>query len=145
MTTPDDPVFDELKTALHEADSVPDDVLQAAKDSFTWRTVDAELAELVFDSALEELSGVRSGATVDRQLTFRTDEFEIEILHSEGTITGQLIPPQVGQVELTADGKTSHASVDDLGSFRFEDVAAGHVRLSVRVGDETVVTEWTVL
>ena len=79
MTTPDDPVFDELKTALHEADSVPDDVLQAAKDSFTWRTVDAELAELVFDSALEELSGVRSGATVDRQLTFRTDEFEIEM------------------------------------------------------------------
>ena len=55
MTT-DDATFDELKDALTAADAVPDDVLQAAKDSYTWRTIDAELAELVFDSSLDESS-----------------------------------------------------------------------------------------
>ena len=40
-----------------------------ARAAWTWRTIDEELAELVFDSAAE-LTGVRSEDTA-RQLTFR--------------------------------------------------------------------------
>ena len=46
-------------------------VLAAARGSFTWRTIDAELAELAYDSALdtERLTAVRSADTA-RLLTF---------------------------------------------------------------------------
>ena len=45
-------------SALREADPVPEHVLAAARGAWTWRTIDQELADLVFDSATE-LSGVR--------------------------------------------------------------------------------------
>ena len=37
---------------------MPRHVLAAARGAFTWRTIDQELADLVFDSATE-LTGVR--------------------------------------------------------------------------------------
>ena len=47
----------------------PSGCLTGARAAWTWRTIDEELAELVFDSAAE-LTGVRSEDTA-RQLTFR--------------------------------------------------------------------------
>jgi len=43
-------------------------VIEGARAAWTWRTIDQELAELVFDSA-GELTGVRSEDTA-RQLTY---------------------------------------------------------------------------
>ena len=68
---PDDRLLAELAAALDAADPVPARVLDAAKESFTWRTIDAELAELVFDSAEQQLAGVR-GIDGTRQVTFQT-------------------------------------------------------------------------
>ena len=141
---PDD-VFDELRSALSEADAVPDDVLQAAKDSFTWRTVDVELAELAFDSAIDELAGVRAASAADRQLTFRADDVELEIMVDGRRISGQLVPTQAATIELVAGGAISHADVDDLGSFFFDDVAPGPIRLTIQAGEQTIATEWTIV
>jgi hypothetical protein len=143
--TPDDALFEELKDALTQADSVPDDVLAAAKESFTWRTIDAELAELVFDSAMEEVAGVRGEGAAERQLTFRAADLEIEIMVDGRQVTGQLVPPQEATVELAAGGSTQASAVDEFGAFSFDDVPAGPVRLTCRVGDTAVTTEWTVL
>lgn len=141
----DDATFDEVKGALGRADQAPDDVIRAAKDAFTWRTIDAELAELVFDSALDELTGVRAATTAQRQLTFQTDDLELEIMVDGRRIVGQVVPPRAGSVEIAAGGDVTAAAVDDLGSFQFDDVPPGHVRLSIRVGDKVVVTEWTIV
>ncbi len=68
-----------LAAALDTYDPLPEAVITAAKETFTWRTIDAELASLVFDSAAEELAGVRS-TDATRQMTFRTTGVEIELV-----------------------------------------------------------------
>ena len=42
-----------LARAVQAIEPVPADVVAAAKASFTWRTIDAELAELTFDSVAD--------------------------------------------------------------------------------------------
>ncbi|MGA9597612.1 MAG: hypothetical protein WBV06_15770, partial [Acidimicrobiia bacterium] len=74
----DDQLLARIAGAL-AADPVPEAVLDAARATFTWRTIDAELASLVFDSADEGLVGVRSTETA-RQMTFRTPGVEIELV-----------------------------------------------------------------
>ncbi|MBT8202536.1 MAG: hypothetical protein HKN74_02550 [Acidimicrobiia bacterium] len=142
---PNDPTLDALKEVLADADGAPADVIQAAKDSFTWRTVDAELASLVFDSATDDLATVRGGTVADRQLTYQAGDVEIEVMVSGNHISGQLIPPRVGHVELAAGAELLEARVDELGSFTFPDVPSGPVRLTIRVGDQTIATEWTIV
>ena len=50
----DDDLLRELGRVVTAADPVPPEVIAAAKASFTWRTIDAELAELAFDSLLDD-------------------------------------------------------------------------------------------
>ena len=69
MTPTDDELLELVGRALRIAEPVPDRVIAGARAAWTWRTIDEELAELVFDSAVE-LTGVRSEDTA-RQLTFR--------------------------------------------------------------------------
>ena len=47
----DDALLAALRRIPRHADPVPGPVLEAARGSFTWRTIDAELAELAYDSA----------------------------------------------------------------------------------------------
>ena len=42
----DDRILELLSRAVDRADPVPEHVTEAARESFTWRTIDAELAEL---------------------------------------------------------------------------------------------------
>ena len=74
----DDDLLDLLGRAIDAADPVPDRVLDGARAAFTWRTIDTELAELVFDST-QELAGVRA-AEANRQVTFRAPGVEIEVM-----------------------------------------------------------------
>ena len=97
----DDELTELIAHALDANDPVPERVLEGARAAFTWRTIDTELAELVFDSA-RELTGVRSEDT-DRQVTFRAPGVEIEVMVVEnGTrrLIGQLVPPSETTVEL---------------------------------------------
>jgi hypothetical protein len=145
---PDDQLLAELGVALDATDPVPERFVEAAKQTFTWRTIDAELAELVFDSAESELAGVRGGDAT-RQVTFRAPAFEIEVaIISDGSrrLVGQLVPPVEGAVELRF-GDTSHSTQSDaLGRFSFEDVPLGPISLEVALPDgATVQTEWTLV
>ena len=83
---PDDALQELLGLALRQADPVPEHVLAAARGAFTWRTIDQELADLVFDSATE-LMGVRDhGGT--RQLTFQAPGLEIEVMVADPDARG---------------------------------------------------------
>lgn len=139
---------DLLTEALAAADPVPDHVLEAAREAFTWRTIDAELAELVYDSAEEEPVGIRSAGT-SRQMTFRAPGMEIEMMvMAEGVrrLVGQLVPPQQAVVELRRGESVRETATDGLGRFSFEGVPTGPVQVAV-VGDDDsrVVSEWTVV
>ncbi len=101
MSVSDDDLLELVGRALRAADPVPDRVIEGARAAWTWRTIDEELAELVFDSAAE-LTGVRSEDTA-RQLTFRAPGMEIEVMivdEASRRIVGQLVPPGTFTVQL---------------------------------------------
>jgi hypothetical protein len=149
MTTSDDELQVLLTRALRAADPVPPHVIAAAEAAWTWRTIDQELAELVFDSAVE-LAGVRS-EDVARQLTFRAPGVEIEVMVTDDaarSIVGQLIPPGAYTVQLNGrDDLVLEQRSDRLGRFTFTSVAPGPVRLVVidEGGHHLVTTEWVLL
>jgi hypothetical protein len=146
----DDQLMDMIAAAMDGADPVPEGVLEAARATFTWRTIDAELAALVFDSAADDLVGVRSTETT-RQMTFRTPGVEIELVVVSETrrrIVGQLVPPQEAEITLHHQDETRTARSDRLGRFTFPDVPSGSVRLTCKLADESgavIQTEWTLI
>src|ERR1700736_6555418 len=70
----------ERRALARAVDPVPAEVTFAAKGSLAWRRIDAELAELTFDSLLEDaaLAGVRGGDTV-RLVTFEAGDVSVEV------------------------------------------------------------------
>ena len=81
MTDKDATTEAELRALFAHMDPVPPLLDDAARAAFTWRTVDAELAELMRDSAdAEEEAGmlVRGGGG-PRQLSFESPRLGIEL------------------------------------------------------------------
>jgi hypothetical protein len=143
----DDALQELLAAALRQADPVPGHVVDAARGAFTWRTIDQELADLVFDSDAE-LTGVRDhGAT--RQLTFQTSGLEIEVMVTDPArrrIVGQLVPAQETAVQLESPETRVEQRSDRFGRFTFEGVPSGPVRLGiVTAGGSVVNTDWVML
>jgi len=138
-------ILEILGRALEHSDPVPISVTEAGKSAFTWLTIDAELAELVFDSARDELVGVRSETLAERQLTFQSPNVEIEIMLVGGTrhLVGQLVPAQEADVTLITELKSTDAKTDQLGRFDFTGVEPGRIRLQVRTaGGPSITTQW---
>jgi hypothetical protein len=136
----DDEILERLRAIFERIDPVPPEVTEFASAAFDWRRVDAELAELLADSALETeaTSLTRSGGSGGRRLGFRSFELEIDAeLTVDGdacTLLGQLAPaPTEATVEVQAADGTSLASAatDSLGRFRLAFEAAGRIRLRV--------------
>lgn len=143
----DDDLTIALSRALDMSDPVPESVTMFAKAAIEWRTLDTELAELVFDSAMDEVVGVRSESGT-RQLTFRAPGVEIEVaILAEGRrrIVGQLVPPQEAAVELRFGAESHRTMSDSLGRFTFDGVPAGPISLRCTLaGDHTVQTDWLI-
>lgn len=144
----DDELLQLLGRALQESDPVPAHVVAAARGAMTWRTIDQELAELVFDSATE-LTGVRD-RDAPRQLTFQAPGLEIEVMLIDSTtrrLVGQLVPGQATTVRLEGPDQQLQHTSDRFGRFSFDDVHPGPVRITVHgshpSGDTT--TDWMLL
>src|SRR5262249_843908 len=77
----DDQLLGGLRRMATDLDAVPDDVNGFAKAALGWRRMDAELGELLADSALERetLAQARSGAEQVRRVTFRASGLEIDL------------------------------------------------------------------
>lgn len=149
MTTADDEALLGLVgRALGQDDPVPERAREAALAAFAWRTIDAELAALVYDSGMELATGARSDE-VARQLTFEAEGVEIEVMVVPGgeRLLGQLVPPRSVGLSLTSGGRVLETTTDDLGRFRFEGVGSGPARFTVMSGSgrPPVETEWVVL
>lgn len=155
MTTPptDDALLAELASLLARVDPVPDHVTLAARSALAWRTMDAELAELLHDSALEAepLAGVRSTSGGWRALTFETPdgiavEVEVAVERSKRTIIGQLIPPGRAKVIIRFPGAEFPVTADELGRFQANGLRAGPVSLRCEFTDgRAIETGWVTI
>lgn len=148
------PNDDELLAELQAAgrlDPAPDDAVAAVSAAFMWRTIDAELAELTYDSALhdEGLTLVRHTET-SRFLTFQaadlTLELEASAVGERRRLIGQLVPPQGGVIEIRHRSGSTTVEVDELGRFGVPDLAPGPISLRCRTADgATVSTDWVLV
>lgn len=135
---PDEQLMGELRAFFAEVDPVPPLVSDTAKASLGWRRLDADLAELLTDSALEEepFALTRGGEAPVRAVTFGTGALTIDIevhVDDQGrTVLGQLSPAASAKLEIqtTAEAPLS-TETDHLGRFRIRLPAGGPIRLRV--------------
>jgi len=146
-----------LMTALRRLaaalDAVPMALVAAARAAFGWRTPGAEVAQLTYDSTLDEqaLVGVRS-TTPSRLLSFEASGFTVEMeAISSGPrrrLRGELGPPQPGLVEIRQPGRSVTVVADGLGRFLVDDLRAGPLSLRLpgpRSEGVAKITDWVLL
>jgi hypothetical protein len=142
----DEELLGELKAALSARQSVPPVFIEAGKNAYAWRTIDAELAQLTYDSARDHdaLAGVRSEAASIRALTFTSTQLTIELEVGDDCLYGQVIPTRPGTIEVQAHtGTVGVSEVDDLGSFRIQPIPGNPFRLRCRsVDGAEALTRW---
>ena len=146
----DDVLESELRRLATLADPVPAAVLEVAKAGLAWRTIDAELAELSYDSMLEGAgAGARGGA--GRELTFEAGGFVVDLQVSDpadpfdaGSLLGQLVPSQPAVIEIRTPTEVVEVTADGLGRFRAPHPGPGPISLRCRLGERgtTIATDW---
>jgi hypothetical protein len=145
----DEELLAALRDALRARSDVPPELVEAAKSAYVWRTIDAELAEITYDSSREPQAaeGTRSESASIRALTFSSAHLTVEVEVTENSLIGQVIPPREGTVEAQArDGAAVVAPVDEIGCFIVEPIPQGPFRLRYRTPqDADVVTGWITL
>lgn len=147
---PDELLLTELRRVAALLDPMPDRLVRAGRESLTWRSVDAELAALLSDSAVEDeraalvrsTAGLRAVAFESSALTI---ELDVLVDGPRRTLVGQLVPAAPAAVEVqTAELRTTVAA-DAQGVFRVENVPAGQMRLRVTghpASDSPTETSW---
>ncbi len=150
---PDEQLMGELRGFFAEVDPVPPMVTETAKASLGWRRLDADLAELLTDSALAEepFALTRGGPAPVRSVTFGSAALTIDIeVHADDqnrTLLGQLAPAAPARLEIQTTAEAPlRVQTDDLGRFRVRLPAGGPIRLRVLGGEEragpVVETSW---
>src|SRR5262249_57680323 len=118
----DDQLLAALGEALRSESSVPAEFTATGTAAFARRGIDAELAALTHDPAVEgaeaEPAGVRTEPATLRHLTFASAELTVEIEVSGDALLGQLVPPGPGRAEAcTANGTTVTAVTAPAAGF----------------------------
>ena len=143
---PDDVLLAALREALAAHEAVPAWFVEAGKSAYAWHRIDAELAQLTFDSLrdAELTASTRSESASIRALTFESARFTIEVEITDDALLGQLIPPRGGTAEMrTQAGHISTTSIDEVGCFAIEPKPDSPFQLRVRTeGQADVVTGW---
>ncbi|MEZ0577656.1 hypothetical protein [Nocardioides sp. MH1] len=152
----DDELMAELASAVAEetdGGEVTARRREAARAAFTWRTVDAELAELLHDSALDAGAAVRSSGSsgsAPRSLSFIRGAVTIEIEVTGQALLGEVVDDDRSDGPTTVslqrpDAEDRVAETDASGFFRFDDVAPGPVRFVVARSGWSLTTPWATL
>lgn len=141
----DDALMAALQEAMAETDAVTDRRRETARAAFAWRSVDAELMELLHDSALEAGAAVR-GSDTARLLSFGRGALSVELEVDGDEVSGQVLPAQAATVTLQRSGAEDRTvAADGAGFFRFEGVTPGPARFVVTASERTLTTTWVTL
>ena len=156
MTTPhpDNELAGWLASVVAHADPVPGPLLAAARAAYGLRDLDARVAELVRDSAVDAPAALVRGDG-RRLLSFETGELAIECevrrQPARVDVLGQVVGASATSVTATsitaqgaaAPGEPVQVPVDGQGRFSIRGLPAGVLRLGARLADGTVVvTSW---
>ncbi len=130
---------DELLAALGEAirarEGVPPAFVEAAKNAFAWHNIDAELAQLTYDSSRDSKyePSLRAEAASIRALTFTSPHLTIELEVTQDSLVGQIIPVQAGMIGVRPrDGAETEFPADEIGCFSIRPLPPGPFRLHCR-------------
>ncbi|MDF2729611.1 MAG: hypothetical protein K0T01_1397 [Acidimicrobiia bacterium] len=135
-----------LRRGLDQTDSSPADVIEFAKAALSWRTIDADLAQLSYDS-IDDSTSVRGVAT-SRMLAFESGELTIDLEHEplSGHLMGKLDPAGQMTIELHVLDTVLVTESDEFGRFSFEGIQSGPFAVVIRLeGAEVVKTQWVIL
>ena len=142
----DDRLLAALSEAMKAREAVPSWFVETGKNAFAWHNIDAELAQLTYDSRTdrERSAAVRSETASIRALTFTSAHLTVELEVTENSLLGQIIPPRAGALEIhTRAGEISTTEVDEIGCFAVDPIPASPFRLRCRAADGTdVLTGW---
>ncbi len=144
---------EELLAALGEAirarEEVPEWFVETGKNAYAWHNIDAELAQLTYDSTYEQSSvpSMRSETASIRALTFTSAHLTIELEVTEDSVVGQVVPAREGTIEVhTRAGAGATIEVDQVGYFRIRPVPQSPFRLRCHIADDSdVLTGWIAL
>ena len=145
----DEQLLGALRDAMRAREAVPPRLVEAAKSAYAWHNIDAELAQLTYDSSRDEdrSATVRSETASIRALTFTSAHTSIELEVTGDSLLGQVMPPGGGTIEAqTREGVTTAATVNEIGCFSIEPLPPGPFRLRCRTGrGADVMTGWITL
>jgi hypothetical protein len=154
MHEPDDELEAELRRLAADREPVPAELRQAAMDAFSWRDIDAEIAELVYDSLLDaDAASLVRGPAEQRLVSFAaggvTIDLEVTSAGPGRAVMGQIVPPQRATVDIRHRQDTVTVKADDLGRFRSGPLPPGPASLRLRpppgAAGLAVVTDWIAL
>lgn len=138
-----------MRSVTGEADPPPELVLEAGRAAFAMRAIDAELAELVADSAYDDAELVTRAVVSDvRMLSFECGDVSVELdvetdpwsrsLRVHGIAVGA-----VGDVVVVRTASRTSVPLDADGRFDAGDVEPGPLRLELATADgRRVTTSW---
>jgi len=144
----DDELLAALGDALRARQEVPEWFVETGKNAYAWHNIDAELAQLTYDSLVdrERAAAVRSEAASIRALTFTSARLSIELEVSQSSLVGQIIPPRAGTLEVHTTAGVTSSPVDEIGCFVVDPIPSSPFRLRCRTEDGAdVLTGWITL
>jgi hypothetical protein len=144
----DDTLMDALREAIRAREAVPTWFVETGKSAYAWHNIDAELAQLTYDSERDQrmVTTTRSETASIRALTFTSARLSIELEVSEDSLLGQILPPQAGTLEIHTTTGIDNTTVDEIGIFAVEPIPNGSFRLRYRTPNGVdVMTGWITL
>ena len=161
----DEQLLAALGAAMKARREVPGWFVETGKNAYAWHNIDAELAQLTYDSLgdplgspgspgslgdslseRERAAAVRSEAASIRALTFTSTGLSIELEVGEGSLLGQIIPPRAGTLEVHTTAGVASSAVDEIGCFAVTPIPTSPFRLRCRTEDGAdVLTGWITL
>lgn len=149
MSRNDDGFEARLRDVTTEADPVPEHVVADAKALFVLRDLDAELAELVADSAVDEQAVLTRALVSDvRMLSFACGDVTVELDVDSDPVGGRVslhgaAVGATGQVIVVLTGHRVPTPLDDDGHFDLQLPTGGPLRLELtRPDGGRVTTTW---
>ena len=145
----DEQLLAALREAMRAREAVPAGFVETGKSAYAWHNIDAELAQLTYDSERDRrgTSVTRSETASIRALTFTSAHLSLELEVTGDSLLGQIIPLRSGTLEIqTRAGATTTTPVDEIGCFAIDPIPDGPFRLRCRMVDDTdVMTGWITL
>jgi len=146
----DEQLLTALGKAMKARRAVPSWFIETGKNAYAWHNIDAELAQLTYDSRTDTdamaVARSESETASIRALTFTSAHLSIELEVADGSLLGQIVPPQAGSLETHTKAGLTNSPVDEAGFFALEPIPPGPFLLRFRTTDGAhVMTGWITL